>query len=89
MNNWISVKDRLPKPEQEVLIYTSEIEIYGKHKEKKQIYHNMFYGYHDGEQWLTSYCYGCEYIFKINEKYPDEIIEVTHWQPLPEPPKGE
>ncbi len=87
MSEWISVKDRLPEPDQGVLVFTITIETYGKHKEKKKIYRNIYYGYHDGEEWLTSYCHGCEYIYKINEKFPEEFIEVTHWMPLPEPPK--
>ena len=84
---WISVDDRLPEPEQDVILCTSEIETYGRHSEKKKIYRNIFMGYFDGDEWLTSYCYGCEYIFRMNEKYPNETIEVTHWMPLPEPPE--
>lgn len=89
MTDWISVKDRLPEEEQDVLMYTSEIEIYGRHKEKKHLQHDIYRGYYEDGQWLTSYCYGCEYIYKMNEKYPNELIEVTHWMPLPEPPKEE
>lgn len=88
MGEWISVKDRFPEEEQEVLLYTEEIETYGRHCERKKIYHNVYRGYFDGEEWLTSYCHGCEYIFKMNEKYKHERIEVTHWMPLPEPPEG-
>ncbi len=84
---WISVKDRLPNDEQGVLLYTREIETYGKHKEKKETWHNIYYGYCDNGEWVTSYCWGCEYIRTMNEKYPDEHIEVTHWRPLPEPPE--
>lgn len=89
VQEWISVKDRLPEPEQGVILCTREIETYGKHHEKKKIYRNIYIGYFDGDEWLTSYCHGCEYIFRMNEKYPNETIEVTHWMPLPEPPKGE
>ena len=53
---------------------------------KKKIYKNIYIGYFDGYEWLTSYCHGCEYIFRMNEKYPNETIEVTHWMPMPEPP---
>ena len=86
---WISVKDKFPEDDQEVILCTRETETYGKHREKKKIYKNIYIGYFDGYEWLTSYCHGCEYIFKMNEKYPNETIEVTHWMPLPEIPKGE
>ena len=89
VQEWISVKDRLPEPEQGVILCTREIETYGKHHEKKKIYRNIYMGYFDGDEWLTSYCHGCEYIFRMNEKYPNETIEVTHWMPIPQPPKGE
>ena len=84
---WIPVTERLPDSDQEVFLCTREIETYGKHHEKKKIYRNIYRGYFDGEEWLTSYCHGCEYIFKMNEIYPNETIEVTHWMPMPEPPK--
>ena len=89
VQEWISVDDRLPEPKQDVILCTREIETYGKHHEKKKIYRNIYMGYFDGDEWLTSYCHGCEYIFRMNEKYPNETIEVTHWMPLPKPPKGE
>ena len=84
---WISVKDKLPEDDQGVILCTRETETYGKHREKKKIYKNIYIGYFDGYEWLTSYCHGCEYIFRMNEKYPNETIEVTHWMPLPCPPK--
>lgn len=80
------MKDRLPDEEQDVLIYTEEIETYGRHGERKKIYHGIYCGYHDGDEWLTFYCHGCEYIFWMNEKYTHEHIQVTHWMPLPEAP---
>ena len=89
VHEWISVDDRLPEPEQNVILCTSEIETYGRHSEKKKIYRNIYIGYFDGDEWLTSYCHGCEYIFRMNEKYPNETIEVTHWMPMPNPAKGE
>ena len=89
VQKWISVKDRLPEPEQEVILCTREIETYGRHNEKKKIYRNIYMGYFDGYEWLTFYCHGCEYIFRMNEKFQNETIEVTHWMPSPEPPKEE
>lgn len=85
--DWISVEDKLPEEDQEVILCTRETETYGKHREKKKIYKNIYIGYFDGYEWLTSYCHGCEYIFRMNEKYPNETIEVTHWMPLPCPPQ--
>ena len=89
MMQWISVKDLLPETDDEVILCTRETETYGRHREKKKIYRNIYMGYFDGEEWLTSYCHGCEYIFRMNEKYPNETIEVTHWMPIPKPPEGE
>ena len=33
---------------------------------------------------------GCDRVFYTHDKYEsDTIYDVTHWMPLPEPPKGE
>lgn len=45
---WISVKGRLPEPEQGVILCTRETETYGRHQEKKKIYRNIYAGYFDG-----------------------------------------
>ena len=93
MEQWISVKDKLPDSEQDVLMLVEEVEVYGKHDERKHKWHNIFVGYCDDGNWLTSYCYGCEYIAKINEdfeaRHDKSRVKVTHWMPLPEPPKGD
>lgn len=92
-DGWISVKDRLPDEEQDVLMLVEEIEVYGKHDERKHKWHNIFVGYCDDGNWLTSYCYGCEYIAKINEdfeaRHDKSRVKVTHWMPLPGTPKGD
>lgn len=41
----------------------------------------------DNGEWLTSYCYGCEFARKTAEKFPHETMTVTHWMPLPDPPE--
>ena len=59
MNNWISVEDRLPDVDREVLINS----------------HGFCYvTYHCGEYWET-------------EDLECSEDSITHWQPLPEPPK--
>ena len=58
---WISVKDRLPEYENQVLTYRGESGI---------IVERMF----PGATWDFDY---------------DIIDAVTHWMPLPQPPKGE
>lgn len=70
MNNWISVKDRLPEKGNEDWY---NIVLTNKQSGKKVVrtgywdyYHKRFYGF--------------ESTFNF---------EVTHWMPLPEPPKGD
>lgn len=89
MSEWISVKDRLPEVEDDVLVRVREIETYGRHNERKKTYNWFFVGYYDGTEWLTVYCHGCEYLYKVNESDPRCVHEVTHWMPLPEPPEEE
>lgn len=55
MNEWISVKERLPEAGEDVLVYLGEGKI--------------------------------EVCQLINILY--DLDDVTHWQPLPEPPKEE
>ena len=63
---WISVKDRLPKPNKLVLCWWQSGDGEKEH-----------YGF------ATFQSHGVWYV--SNEGMP----EVTHWMPLPEPPKGE
>ena len=84
---WISVKDRLPNEEDDVLILVREIEHYGRHHEKRKVYYWQFVGWHVDEKWATTYCHGFRYIDDENEEEPRCEHEVTHWMPLPEPPK--
>lgn len=61
---WISVKDRLPEPDENpVLAGNAEFGIV-----------NMAWYHHKNKRW----------------EWPSgAMAEVTHWMPLPEPPKGE
>ena len=67
VQEWISVKDRLPEANVGVSVYTPRL---------KNIF-EVFYK-EDGKWEIVSYRGG-------------EILndEVTHWMPLPQPPKGE
>lgn len=86
-SKWISVKDRLPNEEDDVLILVREIEHYGRHHEKRKVYYWQFVGWRVDEKWATTYCHGFRYIDDENEKEPRCEHEVTHWMPLPEPPE--
>jgi hypothetical protein len=87
MSKWISVKDRLPSEEEDVIVLVREIEHYGKHKEKREVYHWIFTGWFIDGEWATNYCHGHRYIEDENKKYPDCVHTVTHWMPLPQPPE--
>lgn len=69
MNNWISVKDRLPELGDVVLIAGNGYVHCG-------VYGSKYYA----NKW-----------YEVNyDRYGDEeeiYYNVTHWQPLPEPPK--
>lgn len=87
MTRWISVKDRLPTGEDPVLILVKETEHYGYNKEKRKVYYCQYLAYWDGDEWFTTWCNGCRKISDTaKEPYADDY-EVTHWMPLPKPPK--
>ena len=87
MNEWISVKDRVPDEEDDVLVLVREIEFYGKYKEKRKVYRWMYTGWRIDDEWATTYCHGHKTLKKENEETMDSVLEVTHWMPLPEPPE--
>jgi Protein of unknown function (DUF551) len=65
---WISVKDRLPKDDEVVLVYLDEKDTYYDTRCTTAKY--------DGIRWVTDHF--CESSY---------IENVTHWMPLPLPPK--
>ena len=78
---WISVKDRLPEAEQEVLVISrgwgDRLLYVGQYK-KMEAQTSPLTGITSKESdWLL---WGWSYMKKP---------QVTHWMPLPEPPKGE
>ena len=86
---WISVEERLPEGEDPVLILVKETEHYGLHKEKSKVYYCQYLAYWDDEEWYTTWCNGCRKITDTANEPNADDYEVTHWMPLPEPPKEE
>lgn len=72
MNEWISVKDRLPEDGELVLVIAD-----GEYENTKLVGAYQLADYSEGEGFILS-----EFPFAEN-------ITVSHWMPLPEPPKGE
>lgn len=60
--NWISVKDKLPEINQNVMVFI----------DRNHINHNPI-----------------DFAFCTYTKYGFSLSRVTHWKPLPEPPKEE
>lgn len=83
---WISVEERLPEEMEDVLILVKETEFYGVYKEFSKSYFCQYVGQYDGE-WYTVYCHGHRYIADTAKQPNADKLEVTHWMPLPEPPK--
>lgn len=74
MNNWISVKDRLPDMHTRVLIKGDSTYVAGREPKNK---HN------DGWGIKGDWCWAI-----VNDVWIDAHM-VTHWQALPEPPRGD
>ncbi len=89
MNEWISVKDKLPDEEEDVLLLVREIEFYGKHQEKRKVYRWVFTGWHVDGEWATTYCHGHRKLAEESKEDPKFTYKVTHWKPLPAPPENE
>ena len=66
VNQWISVKDRLPEKEQKVLVFYKAIE------EKNRIHNDVI-----ATNWRKS----------NGDFIPFGGYEITHWMPLPNPPR--
>ena len=90
MNEWISVNDRLPENLQEVIVTFENHcpEMYYLNIKDKPLtgvcvyFKGKWYWYSS----VTSDVLG-EY-GKYDGEEVDRDIEITHWMPLPEPPKG-
>ena len=73
VQQWISVKDRLPDTAERVLVCKTWL----------GMVHKPEYGYYQDFPNRE----GCWYVLTEFGYYPQR--EVTHWMPLPTPPKGE
>lgn len=89
MSKWISVKDRLPAEEEDVLVLIKETEHYGKHREKINVIYWIHTGWFIDGRWATTYCFGHNFVDdEMEEGRGTNILEVTHWKPLPKLPKS-
>jgi hypothetical protein len=72
MSKWISVKDRLPEPNVRVLVRDPSIPEFPRNDS------NVVIGHLRGTN---------SYFLSGTWFVPDGFGQVTHWMPLPEPPK--
>lgn len=76
MNDWISVKDRLPEKGDHALLFGLR-----EHTEEKSIWIGRFFDVNvtrDGNTWREEQFWDSEGGY--------DIYEVTHWMPLPREP---
>lgn len=75
MDKWISVKDKLPTQNEDVLTYSVVPD-----EEVGEDYSPFYVGFYEGGYFYSTYDY-----------YEDDaylsLPYVTHWTPLPEPPR--
>ena len=75
---WISVEDRLPDEKKMTKTLVSVFYTLAKHH-AVTVHAAEYDGWSKSWEWYTRFCAYSE----------DEINIVTHWMPLPKPPKGE
>lgn len=102
---WISVKDRLPESQNPVLVVAVSKGMglpyifKAAHINHHEITEDE-YGWTDGEYdseydeendcfWIPECWYECNAVEGNTNWVMDEDYTITHWMPLPEPPKGE
>lgn len=78
VNGWISVKDRLPEYDKTVLVVNEDGYMHTAVRIKGSIARI--------DEWQIKFGV---YFIDNDVWEEDEQGKITHWQPLPEPPKGE
>ena len=105
VQEWISVKDRLPESQNPVLVVAVSkgmglpYVFKAAHINHHEITEDE-YGWTDGEYdseydeendcfWIPECWYECNAVEGNTNWIMEEDYTITHWMPLPEPPKGE
>lgn len=73
-DKWVSVKDLMPEKYRPVIVHVRHTEKYREGTSAEDSWHIVEEDTWLGDRW------------EINAD--SDIHEVTHWMPLPEPPKG-
>ena len=82
VQEWISVKDRLPEDSGYYLVVYRD-----KYNGSISIAFDMYVKCNAGEWWESEFACDITKQFLWAAKLQEQ--EVTHWMPLPQPPKGE
>ena len=82
VQEWISVNDRLPEDSGYYLVVYRD-----KYNESISIDFDMYVKCNIGEWWESEFACDITKQFLRAAKLQEQ--EVTHWMPLPQPPKGE
>ena len=82
VQEWISVKDRLPEDSGYYLVVYRD-----KYNGSISIAFDMYVKCNVGEWWESEFACDITKQFRWATRLQEQ--EVTHWMPLPQPPKGE
>lgn len=72
VDRWVSIEDSLPKPYSKVILYTK--------------YKAIAYGFFRGEYYEGKPLFSMTMSNNAENSWYEEV-RITHWQPLPAPPK--